>query len=195
MLRVRRRRSGEPLQKRALVHCTVAMASWTCSVCRIGMLGRLHPLARCPPAWPLQSRWPSASSKGSTVRCASSEPDRLPPPDVRKLAQLAQIAVTDEQARVPPPPPGHLCAHQRQPSQTAAPCRSLRSSVPRCWASRPAPAAGGGMGLPDRRDRAMVRSRPDPGSNGTPYSLKTLYPIPSLIWVLASSAVRLLRVS
>lgn len=81
------------------------MASWTCSACRIGMLGRLTPLARCPPAWaPLKSHWAPDSSNGSTVRCFASQPDRLPPPDVRKLAQLAQIAVTDEQVRCPPPP-------------------------------------------------------------------------------------------
>lgn len=103
-------------QTQFLLHCTLIMASWTCSVCRIGMLGRLHPLARCPPAWPLRSRWPAASSKASAVRCSSSETDRLPPPDVRKLAQLAQIAVTDEQVRCPTPPLSHAPVRALSPS-------------------------------------------------------------------------------
>ena len=46
------------------------------------------------------------------MRCSATEASRLPPPDVRKLAQLAQIAVTDEEVRrgwsvecLPPPHP------------------------------------------------------------------------------------------
>jgi len=33
----------------------------------------------------------------SPVRCAAAAPDRLPPPDVQKLAKLAHIAVTEEE--------------------------------------------------------------------------------------------------
>ena len=36
-------------------------------------------------------------STGSPTRCAAANPERLPPPDVQKLAKLAQIAVTDEE--------------------------------------------------------------------------------------------------
>ena len=76
----------------------------TGSICRFGMLGRLHlhPLARCPPSWaPLRAPWPSTSSGTAPgSRLLATQPDRLPPPDVRKLAQLAQIAVTDEQVWV-----------------------------------------------------------------------------------------------
>ena len=34
---------------------------------------------------------------GYPTRCAAAGPDRLPPPDVQKLAKLAQIAVTEEE--------------------------------------------------------------------------------------------------
>ena len=70
------------------------MASWSSSVCR------LQPsLVRCSPVWHQRTFWPAANSNGATVRCSATEAGRLPPPDVRKLAQLAQIAVTDEEVR------------------------------------------------------------------------------------------------
>ena len=33
------------------------------------------------------------------TRCPAASPERLPPPDVHKLAKFAQIAVTDEEVR------------------------------------------------------------------------------------------------
>ena len=58
------------------------------------MLSARVPLLRLPihlrvGAGPLSVRYPT--------RCAAASPDRLPPPDVQKLAKLAHIAVTEEE--------------------------------------------------------------------------------------------------
>ena len=47
------------------------------------------PTGRRVGAAPLSFRYPA--------RCAAAAPDRLPPPDVQKLAKLAHIAVTEEE--------------------------------------------------------------------------------------------------
>ena len=114
------------------------MSHMTCSLQRVlGSRVASHPAAS---AMLLRSRANAAAVVVRSSSSSSSSSNAVAPPDIKQLAKMAQIGVTDEEVRLGPPlsPAGqHTSTQCYQPHSASVTRTILQSTVPmqlfNCW--------------------------------------------------------------